>query len=307
MKPTRDDHQLQGILRWCASIVGAFEIVSEDRRFHGRTSVYRLETPALRCYLKIHRELATWESEVFAYRQWAQAFGKLAPQLLAVYEVEPRALLVEALPGQIMEKVQLPGRQEEMAWRAAGRALAGLHGFTKGDYFGACRCDGAFAQAGTGEATVYVAAELERLAAQGVRADYLSREELAIVRTAQGLVPAFAGERPVPCHRDYCPANWLVTNEGDLVGVIDFEFAQWDVRVADFSRYPDWEWIRRPNLLEAFFEGYGLSLTPKVEQQRLVAHTQYALAAIVWGCEHSYHGFAEEGHQALRQLAKLLG
>ena len=82
---------------------------------------------------------------------------------------------------------------------------------------------------------------------------------------------AFAGERPVPCHRDYGPANWLVTDDGVWAGVIDFEFAYWDVRVADFSRYPDWEWIHRPNLLDAFFDGYGRRLTPKEEQQRLRA------------------------------------
>ena len=79
------------------------------------------------------------------------------------------------------------------------------------------------------------------------------------------------------------------------------------MRVADFSRYPDWEWIDRPDLLEAFFEGYGRSLTPLEEQQRLVAYTQYALGAIVWGCEHSFHGFAEEGRQALKRLTTLLG
>ena len=153
----------------------------------------------------------------------------------------------------------------------------------------------------------YVSAELERQADEGARSGYLSERELAIVGAARGLAPAFAGERPVPCHRDYGPANWLVTPDGAWSGVIDFEFAYWDVRVADFSRYPNWEWMDRPELLDAFFDGYGRSPTPKEEQQLIVARTQYAVGAISWGREHSYHGFEEEGRRALRYLAGLLG
>ena len=149
--------------------------------------------------------------------------------------------------------------------------------------------------------------ELKRQANEGVRSGYLSEEELAVVHTVKGLVSAFSGEPPVPCHRDYSPANWLVTADGVWAGVIDFEFAQLDVRVTDFSRYPNWEWIRRLELLVAFFDGYGRSLTPKEEQQQLVTRTSYALGTISWGREHSYDGFVEEGRQALRHVAGLLG
>jgi Ser/Thr protein kinase RdoA (MazF antagonist) len=106
---------------------------------------------------------------------------------------------------------------------------------------------------------------------------------------------------------DYGPANWLVSDEGVWTGVIDFEFAYWDVRVTDFTRYPEWQWIERPDLIEAFFEGYGRAFTPQEEQQRLVSHAQFALSAVVWGLESAYYGFAAEGHQALKRLGELLG
>ena len=111
----------------------------------------------------------------------------------------------------------------------------------------------------------------------------------------------------MPCHRDYGPDNWLVTQEGRWGGVVDFEFAHWDVRVADFSRYPNWEWIERPELLDAFFEGYGRFLTPKEEQQCLVARTQYALGAVIWGRANAYHGFEAEGRRAIEHIGSLLG
>jgi hypothetical protein len=90
-------------------------------------------------------------------------------------------------------------------------------------------------------------------------------------------------------------------------GVIDFEFSGWDVGAVDFSRYPNWDWIEHPELAEAFFEGYGHIFTPAEEQQRLVAHVQYALDAVVWGMENSYFGFAADGRKAFKHLGKLLG
>ena len=120
------------------------------------------------------------------------------------------------------------------------------------------------------------------------------------------MIPAFAGERPTPCHRDYCAANWLVNEQGTWTGVIDFEFAYWDVRVADFSRDPNWAWVQRPDLVTAFFEGYGRPLTPQAEQQRLVAYAEYALGAIVWGRDFAFYGFEREGHEALIHLKNWL-
>jgi hypothetical protein len=74
------------------------------------------------------------------------------------------------------------------------------------------------------------------------------------------------------------------------------------VRVSDFTRYPNWEWIERPDLIEAFSDGYARCFTPREETQRLVGHVQYALAAVVWGHDNAYRGFATEGHRALRQV-----
>ena len=58
--------------------------------------------------------------------------------------------------------------------------------------------------------------------------------EIATLKDVIWLVDAFEYECPTPCHRDYCAANWLV-DEKAWSGVIDFEFAYWDVRVADFT------------------------------------------------------------------------
>jgi Ser/Thr protein kinase RdoA (MazF antagonist) len=303
-----DDGQVEEVLNWCASVLGSLEVVSERSRAHAgqRAGVHRLRTTSGYYYAKIHRDRTHWDSEVHGYEQWAPAFGDCAPRLLAVRDEEPPALVISELPGKILERARLSATQERAVWRAAGQALVALHDLAVGEFFGPCRRDGTVAGPPISDAQEYVATQLEELLERGSRAGYLSDDEMAIGRAARNLVAAFAGERPVPCHRDYCPANWLATGDGVWTGVIDFEFAYWDVRVADFTRYPDWEWIGRPDLVEAFCAGYGQPFTPAQEQQRLVAHVQYALTAIVWGRENAYYGFAEEGRQALEHLGPAL-
>jgi Ser/Thr protein kinase RdoA (MazF antagonist) len=156
------------------------------------------------------------------------------------------------------------------------------------------------------DATEYVSQRFNTQIERATRDGYIDADELAVLQDACKLIPAFEGERPVPCHRDYCAANWLISKEGTWAGVIDFEFAYWDVRVADFSRDPDWSWIRRPDLTATFFEGYGRLLSPAEEQQLLVAHAEYALSAILWGHDHAFYGFEKEGRESLVHLAPLL-
>ncbi|RLT40595.1 MAG: aminoglycoside phosphotransferase family protein [Chloroflexi bacterium] len=299
---------LTGLLDWCQAILGPLQLISDSSREHPgqRTGALRLRAESGDYYLKIHREQAGWHNEVHAYRAWASAFGGFAPRLLAAHDAEPLALLLSALPGRILEEVRLPAAQELAVWRRAGEALAALHTCAAGDFFGPCLRDGSPAGKRLTAAQAYVGAELEGWLERGMRAGCLTGDEMVLVERARGLLAAFAGERPLPCHRDYGPANWLVDGDGRWAGVIDFEFAHWDVRVADFTRYPNWEWLLRPALTEAFDAGYGHVFSHAEEAQRLLGHILYALAAVVWGAENQYHGFAAEGRQALARLAEMV-
>ena len=305
MGPILENEQKE-LLRWCETVLGPLEPGEDFTREHPgqRAAVHLLRARSGSAYLKVHRDPAHWASEVHAYEHWAPAFGSFAPRLLGVREVEPLAVLVSDLPGTILEGVSLPSGQEQAAWRSAGQALASLHALTQGSFFGPCRRDGSALGSAIAEAREYVTACLEDWLERGLRGSFLSQDEQAALRAARGLIPAFEGEPALPCHRDYCPANWLVLPDGRWSGVVDFEFAYWDVRASDFSRYPGWNWIARPDLNEAFFEGYGLSPSPAQEEQILFARLLYALGAVVWGMENDYFGFAREGRQAMRILGR---
>lgn len=295
-------------LGWCTSVLGSVTVMSDHSKDHGghESSTRRLHAPVGYCYLKVHQSRSHWNNEVHAYERWAGAFGDCAPKLLAVRDEEPLALIVSELPGRIVENAQLSRSQERAVWRAAGAALVALHDLGAGERFGPCLRDGAYGAGASENAREYVSRRFNGQIERAIHGQYINDDELAIIHTAFDLIPAFEGERPVPCHRDYCTANWLVSNQGDWTGVIDFEFAHWDVRVADFSRYPDWSWIERPDLSDAFFDGYGRSLAHAEEQQLLVAHAEYALSAIIWGRDNSFYGFEKEGRESLAHLASLL-
>ena len=299
---------MEEALKWCASVLGSVEVLSEHGKHHPghETSVRRVRTPKGICYLKVHESRSFWDNEVHAYERWAPVFGDLAPRLMAVREEAPLALITSELPGRVLLNARLPQEQERTVWRSAGLALAALHAVETGEGFGACSRDGTCSEDLPRDAVAYVSQRMKGQIERAVQGGYINDEERATVEAACELIPAFEGERPIPCHRDFCADNFLVSGEGVWAGIIDFEFAHWDLRVTDFSRDPNWNWIVRPDLFEAFLEGYGIVRTPRFEQQLIVAHAQFALAAILWGHDSSFFGFGREGREALARLATLV-
>ena len=304
MKDVSKEH-LALVLTWCREELDAVEIVSDHTREHGghESSTRRLQIPTGYCYLKIHTSGSHWLSEVFGYEHWAPTFGNRAPRLLAVRDEQPLALVVSELPGQILENAHLDRGKERSAWKSAGAALVSLHEYGNGSHFGQPNRDGSFPDDAHTNAVEYISRRFKEQVARCVDAGYLTETELATIHAAYNLIPSYEGERPVACHRDYCAANWLVAADGTWSGVIDFEFAHWDVRVADFSRDPEWNWMVRPDLVDAFYKGYGQRPTGLQEQQLLVAYTEYAVGAILWGHYNAFYGFEQEGRNALARLA----
>jgi len=59
--------------------------------------------------------------------------------------------------------------------------------------------------------------------------------------------------------------------------------------------------------MEAFFDGYGRTLTAQEETQCILTRTRYALGAILWGHENAFYGFESEGRLALEHIRRQLG
>jgi len=295
-------------LRWAESVLGEITVVSDRSREHPglASSVCRLETGDRGCYLKVHQDAPSWNREVHALEQWSPAVDGFAPELLGAKVETPLALIVDELPGVCAEDAELTAEQEKAVWHTAGKALARLHGSRTGERFGPCLRDGTPVGDVCADAERAVRDRLSERMSVAERGKYVSGEELEILRVALAMTGAFSGKTPVPCHRDYCTANWIVGEDGQWKGAIDFEFSAWDVWVADLSRFAGWEWMLRPELVDALLDGYGRVLSSADKRQILVGHAEYALAMIVWGRDNSYFGSEREGHEALAHLASLL-
>jgi Ser/Thr protein kinase RdoA (MazF antagonist) len=203
-----------------------------------------------------------------------------------------------------MDTATLTSGQEQAAWEAAGRALAPLHTLTN-DWFGACRRDGAPRGAAETDPAHFVLTSLEDGIKRCLRAGALlpGEETFARAHLTAG-VDAFAGEKAVPCHRDYTPRNWLVTqNDGIWRGAIDFEHTRWDVRARDLCRWWDREFLNRPDLVRAFFAGYnGGPLDERLTTQIRVMRLANALNGVGWSVEHDDVAFLELNRAALARL-----
>ncbi len=290
-------------MRWCEEVLGRIEVLADATREHAgdRASVLRLRATDGDYILKRHRDGQHWHSEVHVYENWAAACGEDAPRLVAIHEREPRALLITALPGRPIEGRSLTPQVERNVWHSAGRALAQLHTTPHGTFFGPCDRHGAPIGSVQVDAREHLRTSFDEWIAHGERIGCLRAEEHVVVQHAQYSIDAFADEQPTACHRDFCTANWLANDAGVWCGMIDFEFAHWDVHTADFSRFAEWNWIARPDLFDALVDGYGHAIN---HDQLFVSRVLYALAAVVWGCEVGYLGFAREGREALEILTK---
>lgn len=259
-------------------VLGPCRVEKDASGWHGKSCVLRIrDAGGVVWFAKRHRYEADYAREVGAYRAWVPALGERAPHLGA-YDDESRSLLLSCVPGAAFVGVDIDVHHE------AGRLLRLFHD----------------AQAWP-PAHAYAAERLERMELWARRSEgLLAPAELAFVRgelrSLEG-IPSFAR---VPCHFDYSPRNWLV--DRDQVHVVDFELAAPDVWVNDLGRLYFGPWRGRPNLREAFLDGYGRTMSDDEHALLLRTYSGTVVWLISWA--HRYDN--AEFEAALREVLHAL-
>jgi Ser/Thr protein kinase RdoA (MazF antagonist) len=229
--------------------------------------------------VKLHGSRVKHDREVHAYRRWTRALGSSAPELAAV-DNQAMIILLKALPGE-----SCLGTGAVATFSRAGALLrrfhraeppAGLPGFRdwvqdRGRYW--------------------------RSQARTLLSDAEERT-LASHLAALSEGPMLSGS---PCHLDFQPRNWLVSQAGEVF-LIDFEHSRIDLTVRDFVRLRFRAWGARPDLQEAFFDGYGRALTE--DEDELVWHLGAldALTALARGHQTGNQELIACGLATLQQL-----
>jgi hypothetical protein len=239
------------VLTFAEQVLGPCELEQDVSWAHGLSAVLRLRDAAgATWFVKRHGDRDRHAAEVSAYRHWVPALGANAPRLRAVNDLQA-AVILSAVPGKPAPWPAADAGLLSEAGRAAELALhrqAGLllHRFHEArpplpwKDFGAAKV-----------------AEFDALAP--LASTLLGKRELALARAEVEALAGLGCSDRVPCHRDYTPRNWVVSDAVQYV--LDFELARLDVWLADLSRLHLGIWGTRPDLRAAFLAGYGRELS----------------------------------------------
>lgn len=276
-------------LAYAARVLGPCDVVKDHSWEHQWASVVQLRDRTGReWFLKRHRDHDRYVAEVTAYLRWVPTLGNHAPTLRA-HDDSHQAVILSALPGHPAPwpaPTPDPTRADtEIATqRHAGALLRRLHSAHT-----------------TSPQPDYAAAklyELELLAHQVT--DLLTHDELGFARTEIQALIDLPAPSLVPCHGDYSMRNWLL-DDGKLY-ILDFEWARLDAWVSDLTRLHLGIWRTRPELREAFLDGYGRELD---DSERALLRASAAVTAVwlvIKARESAQRSFEEANRDALHHL-----
>ena len=270
---------------WVEEHLGEVREAADASWDHGASDVVRVTCAGGSAFLKRHRDRRKFDQERAAYADWCPGL-EAAATLLAATEAPGPALLVDAAPGvPLAQLTSLSVDTERAHWFRAGAFLAALHALPHEDEDELCLPD---AWSRRAEAWVRRAGST------------ITREEADEVLSLTSAPWPETAELPrrVPCHRDFTPRNWIVT-DGSLA-VIDFEHARPDWALVDLARALEEIPEGRDDLVDALWAGYGTDRAALEAFLPRVLAAQ-AIAKIAWAREHGDARFERSGRELLRR------
>lgn len=256
---------------------------------HAASSVWEVcTTQGARVFVKQHVAARKFAQERNAYTTWVTQLDNV-PELLAVKEDVPRALLLSAVPGQLVQTAALSPQQLEHVYWQAGKTLGTIHALTVPAVDPLSLQAAMTARAGTW---------------LGLAANYLTQADIDwVAQQVEALVPLLEGAERVPCHKDFETRNWLL--DGDKLYLIDFEHAGLDYWLFDIQRLHDATFRFQPQLKAAFMAGYGRELSVQDEKILNLHGAFKALTTIVWASQHRDSEFEQLGWHRLEYYKRL--
>jgi hypothetical protein len=267
------------IVEAASELLGPAEVVADRSWPHGESVVLELRCAGERVIGKAYRQREKFVNERRVYERWVPAIADRAPRLLDA-DTDAQVALFSFVEGR-------PAADETRdLHRRAGRLLRRFH-----DVEPPVRLDG------------YLASLRQRFDQWVARAGrgVLGADEIDVVADCLERADALADPLGVPCHRDWQTRNWLIDDDGEP-WAIDFEHARVAPWFEDVGRLWWREWRGRPDLAEAFLDGYGRQLEGEDRWWFDTMSALWHLTTIVWSDEHGDAPFLAEGRAHLRSM-----
>lgn len=261
-----------------------------DRSWPRETSaVWEITTAGPHQYfVKRHPSPRFHEREVTAYQTLVPSLGPgRAPKLIAT-DRDLAAIVITGLPGRVVKGLALSPTMELEVHRQAGSLLRRLHDVP------------ITVPGGQGTGRVIGRCEEHLRRADGL----LQAREVALIRECAATLSAIAPGLPeTATHGDFQPRNFLWDRRRRRLALIDFERAEPGLAVRDLVRLEYGGWDTRPQLREAFLEGYDRDLTDDERQALTCLAALDALSGLQWGTE---HGDLDVAGRARATFARLM-
>lgn len=259
-----------------------------------RSNVWELDSSKGRAFIKA-LNLRKYRQELRAFETWLpklESFGVKTPKLIAAseeVEVNKGILIITTVDGVLVE-----GSASEFdvdVHEQAGKFLGSFHDIEFEDVDKINLFD-AYSK------------RFEGWSKQGE--GWLEPPQFAYIKHhLDSTAPLLKNIKRIPCHRDYTPRNWLI-NESAGLGIIDFEHSNPDLWLADTHKLWSTYWIEKPELEDAFWQGYGCTPTDDERLLSLKLALLENMVTVIWAIEHGDKVYEQHGRKMLAYLKKEL-
>lgn len=286
-RPTATSKTLPAELRaFAEDNTGPLADVTNCSSPHNRSRVWKVTDRAgTSWYVKQHVSGKSHTREMTAYAQWTPALGPYrAPHLVAA-DPARSTILITALPGSTLFTHDLPQAEERTVHRQLGALLRAFH------------------TAAPPHPPVTARPDLSAIDRKlALARPHLKPGEPTLIRQLATRLAALAPLPHVPTHGDAQLRNTLWASHLRRLALIDFERSEYGPAVRDLVRLEYGPWERRPELRDAFHDGYGQLPSPlETDVLRCMAALD-ALSGIVWGTHAGDEEVVARAHRTLSRL-----
>ncbi|MGW2546021.1 aminoglycoside phosphotransferase family protein [Kitasatospora sp. NPDC001574] len=280
--------------RWVTENLAGVDQAADVSWPKAKSQVWRVSAGDQAAYVKISPSALDYQREIAGYQHAERALDPDgAPRLLAA-DPGLQAILSSPQPGRVVRDLPLDLQDEQRVYELAGRSLRLWHD--------------ASAPA-TDRDNEAIGASMEQQADEAAgcldsAAGQLDAAQRALVQCVAEELPQLAHQVPVVYrHGDFATRNWLWDGPSGVLGLIDFEMAAHGLAVEEYTWLYAAVWVKRPDLKEAFFDGYGRTLSDSEDRLLHLLTTRLGISYLATGLVKNDTVLIERGRLVLTRMA----